>query len=59
VVFDNDPELAQATRHKFYDMASAERTAVAGYHFSFPSLGYVEKDGAGYRLIPAAWNPAI
>ena len=59
VVFDNDPELAQATRHKFYDMASADRTAVAGYHFSFPSLGYVEKDGAGYRLIPAAWNPAI
>src|ERR1700730_2537457 len=59
VVFDNDPELAQATRHKFYDMASAARTAVAGYHFSFPSLGYVEKDGAGYRLVPAAWNPAI
>jgi hypothetical protein len=59
VVFDNDPELAQATRHKFYDMASADKTAVAGYHFSFPSLGHVEKDGAGYRLIPAAWNPAI
>ena len=51
--------MAQATRHKFYDMASADRTAVAGYHFSFPSLGHVEKDGAGYRLIPAAWNPAI
>lgn len=28
-------------------------------HFQFPSIGHVEKDGAGYRLIPAAWNPVI
>jgi len=59
VAFDNDPALAQATRHRFYDMAAAEKALVAGYHFSFPSLGHVEKDGAGYRLIPVAWNPSI
>ncbi len=59
VLFDNDPNLAQATRHKFYDMAAAEKATVVGYHFSFPAAGHVEKDGAGYRLIPAAWNPAI
>jgi len=59
VVFDNDPNLAQTTRHKFYDMASAEKATVVGYHFSFPSVGHVEKDGTGYRLIPSAWNPAI
>jgi glyoxylase-like metal-dependent hydrolase (beta-lactamase superfamily II) len=59
VAFDNDPNLAQATRHKFFDMAAAEKALVAGYHFSFPSLGYIEKVGAGYRLIPAAWNPTI
>lgn len=59
VVFDNDPALAQSSRHKFYDMAAAEKAPVAGYHFSFPSLGYVEKNGAGYRLVPAAWNPSI
>jgi hypothetical protein len=22
-------------------------------------LGYVEKAGAGYRLVPAAWNPVV
>ena len=25
----------------------------------FPSIGHVEKDGNGYRLIPVAWNPVI
>jgi hypothetical protein len=56
---DNDPAVAQATRHKFYDMAGAEKAPVAGYHFSFPSVGHVEKDGKGYRLVPVAWQPSI
>lgn len=59
VAYDNDPELAQQTRHKFYDMASAEKATVIGFHFQFPSIGHVEKDGAKYRLIPSAWNPTI
>jgi glyoxylase-like metal-dependent hydrolase (beta-lactamase superfamily II) len=59
VAYDADPELAQKTRHKFYDMASAEKATVVGFHFQFPSVGHVEKDGAGYRLIPTAWNPTI
>jgi len=59
VAFDNDPAMAQATRHKFYDMAAAEKAPVAGYHFSFPSVGHVEKDGKGYRLVPVAWQPSI
>ena len=59
VTFDNDPALAQTTRHKFFDMAAAEKLPVAGYHFWFPSLGHIEKAGAGYRLVPVAWNPTI
>jgi glyoxylase-like metal-dependent hydrolase (beta-lactamase superfamily II) len=59
VAYDNDPELAQQTRHKFYDMAATEKMLVAGYHFAFPSAGHVEKDGAGYRLVPVAWSAAI
>lgn len=59
VAFDVEPVAAQATRHKFYDMASAEKAMVVGFHFSFPSIGYVEKDGPRYRLIPAPWNPVI
>ncbi|MBR0828212.1 MBL fold metallo-hydrolase [Bradyrhizobium manausense] len=59
VVFDNDPAMAQATRHKFYDMAAAEKATVVGFHFTFPSVGHVEKDGAKYRLIPSLWNPTL
>ncbi|NPU64225.1 MBL fold metallo-hydrolase [Bradyrhizobium sp. 83012] len=59
VMFDTDAAQAQETRHKFYDMAAAEKARVIGFHFSFPSVGYVEKDGPRYRLIPAPWNPVL
>lgn len=58
VMYDHDADQAQATRHRFYDMAAAEKSLVVGYHFPFPSLGHVERDGAGYRLLPVAWNAA-
>src|SRR5580704_10773427 len=59
VAYDFDPALAQKTRHKFYDMASAEKATVVGFHFPFPAVGHVEKDGKGYRLIPVAFNPVL
>jgi glyoxylase-like metal-dependent hydrolase (beta-lactamase superfamily II) len=59
VAYDVDPEQAQATRHKFYDMASAEKATVVGFHFTFPCIGHVEKDGTRYRLVPMAWSPVI
>jgi len=59
VAYDIDPEQAQKTRHKFHDMAVAEKALVVGFHFAFPSIGYVEKDGAGYRLVPVNWNAAL
>ncbi|MBI1205196.1 MAG: MBL fold metallo-hydrolase [Rhodopseudomonas sp.] len=55
--FDNDGDLAAATRHKIYDMAAAEKLTVVGYHFPYPCVGHVEKDGKGYRLVPVAWDP--
>jgi glyoxylase-like metal-dependent hydrolase (beta-lactamase superfamily II) len=59
VMFDSDPDKAVITRRRVYDMASADKLLVAGYHFPFPGLGYVEKAGTGYRLIPAAWEPVF
>jgi glyoxylase-like metal-dependent hydrolase (beta-lactamase superfamily II) len=52
VMFDNEPATAVATRHKVYDMAAAEKMLITGYHFPFPCVGHVEKDGSGYRLVP-------
>jgi glyoxylase-like metal-dependent hydrolase (beta-lactamase superfamily II) len=51
VMFDNDPATAVATRHKIYDMAATEKMLVTGYHFPFPCVGHVEKDGSEYRLV--------
>lgn len=57
--FDMDKPQAEATRRKLYDMAIAEKMPVQGFHFPFPALGHVEKDGNGYRLVPSHWNPTL
>ena len=56
---DQDADMAEKTRRRVYDMVVAEKLQVQGFHYPFPGLGNVEKDGNGYRLIPAPWNPTI
>jgi hypothetical protein len=57
--YDHDPVLAEATRRKVYDMLSAERMTVQGFHYPFPSVAHVEKTATGYREMPLPWNPSI
>jgi glyoxylase-like metal-dependent hydrolase (beta-lactamase superfamily II) len=57
--FDQDPAMAETARRKTYDMLVADKLQVQGFHYPFPGLGNVEKDGSGYRVIPAPWNPVI
>jgi len=57
LMFDQDPAMAEATRRKVYDMLVADKMRVQGYHYPFPANGFVEKDGNGYRLVPAPWSP--
>jgi glyoxylase-like metal-dependent hydrolase (beta-lactamase superfamily II) len=52
--FDQDPLQAAATRRRVYDMLVAEKMPVQAYHHPFPALSRVEKDGNGYRVIPAS-----
>jgi hypothetical protein len=40
-------------------MAAAEKMPVIGFHFSFPSVGHVEKNGADYRLVPVSWSAVL
>jgi len=58
-LFDVDGALAEQTRRKFYDMVVADKVRIQGYHFPFPAVGNIEKDGNGYRWVPSAWNPTI
>jgi glyoxylase-like metal-dependent hydrolase (beta-lactamase superfamily II) len=57
--YDQDANMAEATRRKVYDMLVADKMRVQGFHYPFPSLAYVEKFGTGYREIPVIWNPTI
>lgn len=54
--FDMDKEKGAATRKHIYAMAAAERLPVVGYHMSFPSIGFVEKQNEGYRWLPVSYQ---
>jgi glyoxylase-like metal-dependent hydrolase (beta-lactamase superfamily II) len=58
-IFDQDPKMAEETRRKVYDMVVADKLPLQGFHYPFPALAHVEKDGAGYRVIPASWSPVL
>src|SRR6202051_2117123 len=57
--FDQDAAMAEKARRRVYDMVVAEKLLLQGFHFPFPGLGNVEKDGTGHRVTPAPWNPTI
>ena len=42
-----------ATRIRIFDMLASQRTPLVSYHFPFPGLGHVGKDGDIYRYYPA------
>lgn len=54
--FDMNGDLTVTTRAKLLDMAATDRMAVLGYHFPFPGVGHVMKDGDAYRFVPALWQ---
>ena len=57
--YDQDPQMAEATRRKVYDMLSAERMAVQGFHYPFPALAHVERTATGYREVAMQWSTAL
>lgn len=54
--FDVIGDQAVTTRQRVLDMAAADRIAVLGYHFPFPGVGHVAREGGAYRFIPANWQ---
>ncbi len=51
-VFDQDAAMAEATRRKLLDRVVADKVTVTGYHFPFPAVGTIAKDGKGYAFKP-------
>lgn len=50
--FDFDQPAATAQRWRVYDMVNSARDAVLAYHFPFPGLGHLRRDGEGYAWLP-------
>jgi glyoxylase-like metal-dependent hydrolase (beta-lactamase superfamily II) len=58
-VFDFDGEMAATTRRRIFDRVSADRMRVTGYHYPFPSQGFIAREGEGYRFMPGDWSSAV
>lgn len=54
--FDDFQERAVATRKRILAMTAAEKMMVVGFHMPFPSIGWIEQVGAGYRWMPATYQ---
>ncbi len=56
VAFDDDKAMAIETRLRVLDTAAQSGTLVVGFHMPFPSVGYVERAGDGFRWVPVAYQ---
>ncbi len=52
ITFDVDSKAAAAQRQKAFADAAKNGYWVAPAHVSFPGVGHLRADGAGYRWIP-------
>jgi glyoxylase-like metal-dependent hydrolase (beta-lactamase superfamily II) len=55
IAFDVDSKAAAATRKQAFADAVKGRYWVAGDHISFPGVGHLSADGAGYRWLPMTY----
>lgn len=57
--YDTDGAQGVATRLKLWDMLASERIPMVAYHFPFPGVGYVGKQGDAYRYFPALMRTVL
>lgn len=50
--FDTDPKQSAQTRARALDRFAADKPAVLSYHFPWPGLGRVTKEGEGFAWMP-------
>lgn len=54
--YDTDPKQSAQSRLRMLDRIAAERYAMLSYHFPWPGLGHVVREGEGFAWIPAPMN---
>jgi glyoxylase-like metal-dependent hydrolase (beta-lactamase superfamily II) len=53
VTYDSDPAAAVESRRQILEYAARYRIPIGGMHLVYPAIGTVEKEGEGFRFIPA------
>jgi glyoxylase-like metal-dependent hydrolase (beta-lactamase superfamily II) len=56
IIWDHDREQGARSRVRLLDQSVADRLLVTGYHYPFPGIGHVVRNGAAYRWLPADWD---
>ncbi|HYF06414.1 MAG TPA: MBL fold metallo-hydrolase, partial [Acetobacteraceae bacterium] len=51
--YDTDPRQSAQTRSRMLDRLANERHTVLSYHFPWPGVGHVARQGEGYAWVPA------
>lgn len=54
--YDADPVAAALTRRKLLETAAENGTLATAAHLPYPSLGYFDRDGDGFRWTARAWT---
>lgn len=50
--WDIDADMAVQSRLKCFDMAASEKLTLLGFHFPFPGIGGIQREGQGFRYVP-------
>ena len=58
-VYDTDGRQGAATRTKMFGMLAAQRIPILAYHFTWPGVGYLGKQGEGFRFYPSPIQTAL
>jgi glyoxylase-like metal-dependent hydrolase (beta-lactamase superfamily II) len=57
--YDTDPKQSAQSRVKMLTMLAANRIPILAYHFAWPGIGHVAKDGEGFRYFPTNMNMVL
>jgi glyoxylase-like metal-dependent hydrolase (beta-lactamase superfamily II) len=49
--YDTIPDLAIENRARLIERAATDRIKLLGYHWTYPGVGFAERNGSGYRYV--------
>lgn len=57
--YDTDGQQGARTRQRMFGMLAAQRTPILAYHFPWPGIGHLAKQGEGFRYYPSPVQTAL